>query len=303
MFIIGNGFDLSHNLPTSYADFQKYLKRTYPDAKEDLLAPESVIMPDGGEAYDDSDVVGFLLMLITETEGTGEEWNDLEETLGKLDFNECFPWWSEEEEENEWYKVYRNEEIAANIKGAVELIKLYFSDWIKTIDICSTPKVNFNNLIDHDNDLFLSFNYTETLEKIYNVSNVCHIHGMRGRNDTIVLGHGNDENYYDEYMVSNVGSEGYLSELQASLRKDTKSIISKNKSLFKSFRKVDKIYSYGFSFADVDMVYIREICNVLEKEDIVWYLSGYDDEATRKFYQEKIVKNGGFKGKFDIFTI
>ncbi|MBZ5482420.1 hypothetical protein JGU65_24860 [Bacillus sp. T_4] len=32
LFIIGNGFDLAHRLPTSYKDFYKYLIKTYPNA-------------------------------------------------------------------------------------------------------------------------------------------------------------------------------------------------------------------------------------------------------------------------------
>lgn len=28
LFIIGNGFDIAHNLPTKYADFKKFLEKT-----------------------------------------------------------------------------------------------------------------------------------------------------------------------------------------------------------------------------------------------------------------------------------
>lgn len=37
LFIIGNGFDISHGLPTRYCDFQTYLKKEYPEASEDMV--------------------------------------------------------------------------------------------------------------------------------------------------------------------------------------------------------------------------------------------------------------------------
>lgn len=35
IFIIGNGFDLAHNIDSSYESFRKYLKKQYPNANED----------------------------------------------------------------------------------------------------------------------------------------------------------------------------------------------------------------------------------------------------------------------------
>ncbi len=159
--------------------------------------------------------------------------------------------------------------------------------------------MNFKNLIDSNNDLFLTFNYTETLEKIYKAKNVYHIHGKQGGN--LVFGHGNDTDYCDEYMSKNIGSEVYLSELDRYLKKDTETVIRENKSLFKSFDVVDEIYSYGFSFSDVDMVYIEEICNVISTEDIVWYIHDYD-KCKFEIFKEKIRKCG-FNGRFEMFTI
>ena len=77
LFIIGNGFDIAHGLPTKYSDFQNYLINKYPEASdENLVVPQSSIMPNGEERYDDNEVVGFLLKIISETEATGEAWKD-----------------------------------------------------------------------------------------------------------------------------------------------------------------------------------------------------------------------------------
>lgn len=302
LFVIGNGFDIDHNLPTGYSDFQKYLMKNYPEASDEyLIVPESFMMPDGDEGYNDDEVVGFLLKIITETEGTGKAWSDLENTLGCLNFDECFDDCNtDEDDDNEWHRVYRNEDIAANVSGAVKMIKEYFSDWIETIDISSAErKTKFYQLIDNNNDLFLTFNYTETLEELYEAKKVYHIHGKQG--GKLVFGHGNDTDNYDEYMNNNIGSENYLSELQEALKKDTQTVINQNKDLFKIFGAVDEIYSYGFSFSDVDLVYIKEICSTSPTENIVWYINDYDSKKFDAF-KEKII-SCGFNGKFDMFTV
>ncbi len=308
LFIIGNGFDVSHKLPTRYSDFQDYLKENYPDASEEyLIVPESFTMPDGDEKYDDDEVVGFLLKIITETEATGEAWSDLENTLGELDFDECFDNWyadddddDADDDDNDWNEAYGNEDIASNISGAVRMIKEYFSDWIETIDIYGIErKTKFYHLIDENNDLFLTFNYTETLEEIYGAKNVYHIHGKQG--GKLVFGHGNNMDNYDDYMNRNIGSENHLSELQIALKKDTETFINHNKSLFKELGAVDEIYSYGFSFSDVDMIYIKEICRLSSTENIVWFIHDYDSDKFDAF-KEKI-NNCGFKGTVEMFTV
>lgn len=50
LFIIGNGFDRAHNLPTSYWDFRKYILTRYPDAESYYFIPESTLMPKENES-------------------------------------------------------------------------------------------------------------------------------------------------------------------------------------------------------------------------------------------------------------
>lgn len=301
LFIVGNGFDIDHGLDTKYSDFQRYLIENYPNAScDNSVVPDSFLMPDGDEGYNDDDVVGFLLKIITEAEATGEAWNDLENSLGRMDFDDYFDDWFEDEDDNEWHQIYRNEDTAAAISNAVKRIKNYFSDWIETIEIFDArKKIKFFRLIDRNNDLFLTFNYTETLELIYDVKNIFHIHGKQG--DDLIFGHGNETSNFDRYMSSYIGSENHLSELQDFLRKDTRTVISQNRKLFKMIGKVDEIYSYGFSFSDVDLVYIKEMCSLSPTENIVWYINMYDISKLGSFM--KRIVDYGFKGKFKIFEI
>lgn len=304
MFIIGNGFDLAHGMKTSYEDFHQYLKEEYPDASFDGCVPEARMMPDGDMSYDDIDVVGFLMEVITNAEPKGEKWSDLETSLGYLDLDEYLDnWIDDEDDDNEWHEVHRNEDLSANLVGAVLEITDYFSEWIGKIDIDEVaPKSEFEKLVNCDKDLFLTFNYTNTLEEIYKVKNVCHIHGKQG--GKLLFGHGNDKDYTEEYMASHVGSEDSRQGMQEQLRKNTTEAIRGNQDFLNSIRSksVDKVYSFGFSFSEVDEIYITEICRRLANANVTWYLNDFDDLAIRTKY-ESIIKSCGFKGKFDTYHV
>ncbi|MFL0377637.1 bacteriophage abortive infection AbiH family protein [Paenibacillus amylolyticus] len=303
LHIIGNGFDLAHGMQTSYEDFHQYLKEEYPDALFDGCVPEAQMMPDGDMSYGDIDVVGFLIEVITNAEPEGEKWSDLETSLGYLDLNEYLDNYDDDDDDNEWHTVYRNEDLSNNLVGAVLEITDYFAEWINTIDINEvSPKGDFEKLIDNSKDLFLTFNYTATLEALYEAKNVCHIHGKQG--GKLLFGHGNDTDYTEEYMGRHVGSENALQDMQEKLRKNTTEAIKGNQDFFNSIGtiSVDRVYSFGFSFSEVDKIYITEICRRLPNANVTWYLNDFDDIALRKQY-ESIIKSCGFNGVFDTYHV
>ena len=63
---------------------------------------------------------------------------------------------------------------------------------------------------------------------------------------------------------------------------------------------IKEVYSIGFSFADVDLIYFKEICKKLSV-DTVWFLNDYNSDDIPKF--QKRLRKCGFKGKFDVFHI
>lgn len=150
-------------------------------------------------------------------------------------------------------------------------------------------------------NIFLTFNYTETLEEVYGINEdrVCHIHGKQGEN--ILFGHGNTKDYTDEYMSKNIGSENSLSELDNFLKKDTKQAMKEHKLFFDGIDDtIKEVYSIGFSFADVDLIYIKEICRKLSV-DAVWHLNDFNPSDIPMF-QTKLRKCG-FKGRFATFSV
>ncbi|WP_161629312.1 bacteriophage abortive infection AbiH family protein [Thermoanaerobacterium aotearoense] len=305
LFIIGNGFDLAHKIPSSYEDFRRYLLDEYPQAKPPGYIPETTIMPDGGEEFvNEDELVGFLIDIISQAEPYGDKWSDLENSLGFLDLGYYMDDWIEnDEDDNEWHEVYRHQDKAESIAKAILKITEFFSQWVGEIKINDKIPINsFKQLINVNNDYFLSFNYTKTLELLYGVKNICHIHGEQGKK--IYFGHGNDEDYSEKFQMSYIGSEDALQRMQRYLRKDTTQALKENKEFFEeiSQQPIHNIYSFGFSFSQVDTVYIREICNKISTENITWYFNDYDSKEKRKFY-EAIVRDCGFKGTFLTYHI
>jgi hypothetical protein len=303
LFIIGNGFDLAHGLPTTYEDFHQYLIRRYPEA-EDLNVTfdiSSIHTPDGGELYDESEVASFLIKVISEAEEYGQ-WSDFEASLGRLNLEEYLAemasWLDDDDDDDLWKRARRNEDTSRHFYRVVTKIHDIFPEWIDSIHLRGVkPKKSFMNIIDKKNDLFLTFNYTRVLEEIYEVENVFHIHGEQG--GPVIIGHGEnrDEDFYYRYT----GSEYYLNDLHKALRKDTEGVIRQSNIFFRGLKNIETIFSYGFSFSDVDLPYIRGIMNSHNTKNVTWYLNNFDNEEKRARYQDKI-RSCGFKGDFGVFT-
>ena len=309
LFIIGNGFDRAHGLQTSYEDFHQYLKATYPNAnEEDDQFPEVFQTPDGGVACDDIEAVGFIMRLITQAEPKSELWSALEESLGVLDFSEVFDWLPEQMDEegdvDMWDTTYQNEDVASDLSVVMEKLSDYFTNWINTIDLSEVQQIAaLGNLIEPE-DVFLNFNYTETLESVYRVKdeNVCHIHGKCG--EKLILGHGIDETEaaYNRNMGLYTGAENTLSEIHYMLKKDTDKVMTRHEYFFNSLNSEIKcIYSHGFSFGEVDLSYITKICESLPTENITWFLNDYDKSQHAVF--EERLRCAGFRGRISTFSI
>ena len=297
LFIIGNGFDRAHNLPTSYWDFRKYILTRYPDAESYYFIPESTLMPKGDEEYDEAEVAGYIVNIIDSCRDGW--WSELEAYLGDdvyETFLEDLPSVNIEDEDC-FHDVYTNEDLSEHILNTFVGVNDLFVDWVKNglgdIDFYGIKKPEIEAMID-SNAFFLSFNYTKTLELGYgiNENQVCHIHGsVESLPNEIIMGHGNDEPV-TEHSYS-IGTEASFGKLKRKLRKDTVGIIHKNEKFFWQLSDVQEIYSYGFSFSEVDMVYIKEICNYLDPASVTWFINSYDSDNNPEFRDK--IEAYGFK--------
>lgn len=319
---MGNGFDLAHGLPTRYEDFRKYLLGIY---------PKSIDMEHAYEHVHEDDSVAFIIGLISSAEkeeqwrkyseeGLGDltyseflefwerdsevEWKYIEKSLGRLPFEEYLERWVfnyEGEENVDCDDVKYELEFSSDnyYLGMLELNRL-FTGWVNSIDESDIVlKQEFKKLINEERDFFINFNYTCVLEDIYNARNVCHIHGKK-HDSELLFGHG--EGLRGGFETPQDAFEKNLVKINNLLRKDTNDAYEKNKDFFAKLTSVGEIYSIGFSFSEVDLIYIEQICKSCHTERCTWYLSDYDYDEKGEMYKRSI-REAGFKGGFKVCSI
>lgn len=240
LYIIGNGFDFWHKLPTSYDLF-------YDFAKDTLDELESYFYIDATQ---------------------GGPWSDFENCLGTYDWRLMYEAHDYTDVTAENFKPSEafglEDELADQTDQLVETIKEQFHAWIDEIDISvASPKMRFNV-----NDRFLNFNYTSTLQLVYgiNVNNVHHIHGRSDVYDELVFGHletVEEEPELDEDGNSNrtmfSDAEGAAKYPFYALQKPVNEIIEKNRTFFQSLNDISGIIVIGHSLNKIDLPYFAEV--------------------------------------------
>ncbi|MCB5953269.1 bacteriophage abortive infection AbiH family protein [Enterococcus sp. BWT-B8] len=267
LFIIGNGFDLYHGLPTNYSKFILFLKDNYYEVYEGLIK-----------------VIGkySTTHFTIDVADKGYNWAELEDMIGSLEPLELV------EEYRDWrspndYNGGPNKEIEKMLNFGMKTSS-YLSSWIKEVNqnLDKVEKVNeIVNLIG-ETDSVLSFNYTLTLEKIYKIPNIFHIHGSLPKK--LIMGHSEDYNVQGDDFGINLVNEKYVKKYFKKTRKKTSNIISKNCDFFnkQNLEKVTDVYVLGHSMNGIDMPYFQEVIKLTHK-NVVWHIVYYDTNDIDNF--------------------
>lgn len=312
LFIAGNGFDIAHGIPTTYGDFRNYVIDQYPEAL--TLRNEVVYLND----LLDIDPIAFSaeILLNAMDKAAGENWSNFEEALATISFNAKLPKPNHEESETEeedhelmsQYLLYMDMLTSDFIKCS-SYWQILFSKWIRSIQDKIEkhqflPKENLKALLSNNDMLFFTFNYTKTLQELYGISKITHIHNRVGQK--LIFGHGNEKATYGQgvHMSSediNITSS-FLDDMIGSFQKDTISPLKKYRNFFRKLdHNVNKVYSYGFSYGSVDSVYIKRIVERIAP-DTTWFFTEYESKDTEALRIKKIkLRRYGFKGKFGLF--
>lgn len=206
----------------------------------------------------------------------------------------------------DWYDA----EIAVEqkLENAYDEIREAFSKWVSTLPVGKKEKKI--RIVKHG-ALFCNFNYSLTLEKLYDIpeSQILHIHGKAGGAEELVLGHGKSEQELEEMMAADEpplseDDEGddYVTQRAKGAaivgvygqRKKVDDVIRKHKEWFNSLGDVTHIHFYGHSFGDVDLPYFREIFKSVNKNKVKIVANAHtaeDKEAINKFMHSERVKN------------
>ncbi len=281
LFIIGNGFDLAHQLPTKYWDFRCYLENLYPDF---LVAFEQhyYIYPKDSNEYKQN-----LL------------WNDFETNLANIDedviiedaLNIYLGLESGDYGIEEPLRIYFREEYQY-----INKLAKYLKQWVRTIKIRDT--IPLVSSIQKSNNYFISFNYTSVLENVYRINsvNILHIHGsLHEYTDDPILGHGNlqrienikakkeqAESYFNEKEMSTCT---VISEYYEQTHKDVNKYMYKLYSL--ASKKFEGINVIGHSVAGVDLPYFKTV-DLLTNQELPWTVYYYSNSEKDKMKQSLI---------------
>lgn len=252
LFIIGNGFDLYHGLPTGHTNFYTYITHNK-QGREFVRTIERIIEKSPRIFWKDfeSNLGHITLDSI------------LEDALQELDsYNRSFDY---ETMDNSHMLNYSFEQHLEPLFHLDDLVK----SWIQSIKVSDTIKKANLERKTANTSYFINFNYTNTLQELYNISpnRIHHIHG--DINDPI-MGHGEFNGKVNmTYKMNSSEIDEYVGKLMLMLenfykasRKNTSLFIDEvNTFLFNREIEIDfeEIHVLGHSLGEVDHLYFSSI--------------------------------------------
>lgn len=284
LLIVGNGFDISHGFETGFNQFKQWLCVEYGAAipEEVIEIPEYQTKYKGLEQYDNNKMATFFYNLICSV--LGDDWNDFESALPKLDWAAYI---EATVEELKWAGSYEHqdlvritEDVASQLREMAGILRdNLFRSWARQINISNPIKLSneLEAIMKAEECFYLNFNYTDTLELHYGANNVCHIHGRVSNHDELIIGHAGRYQWPNEddgkcYMIK---AYSYINDICEAYRKDTEQAFSKHLSFFKHLTNITDIYIHGLSFSSVDRYYLDRLSSNLNFKKIKFHLHSY----------------------------
>lgn len=311
LFIFGNGFDIAHGIPSKYSDFRSFIVEQFPEA---LKFRDEVVYLEDTENID-ADEFAAEILLSTMDKAAGKDWYNFEEALALVNFDKKLPRPNHKENETPeedhalmgQYLLYMDM-LTSGFINCSKLWEEFFRLWLKGIqqEIDNgkyTPKEHLTELFAEPGAQFLTFNYTKTLQRLYGVKKVIHIHNRVGQK--LVWGHEKENVSYNQFNSGPdclyIGSS-FLDDMLMSFKKDTATPLKKYNDFFKKLdQSIDKVYSYGFSYGKVDSIYIKRIINKINP-NATWYFTTHESKNKEALRIKKVkLRKYGFKGTFDLF--
>lgn len=290
LYIIGNGFDQHHDIPCGFPNFKSWVMEHH---------------------------AGFFFQLTQVYDKAWENcwWSDFENSLAQLNIsyyanikgNMYDPEYIKDGSIDEKTE-YASQKVLKEFSLIKDSLRTDFQKWlIEAYEKCNKDKKI--QLYDEDS-VFLSFNYTRTLEDIYGIKpeQIFHIHGIIDDLDSMIVGHGlglTELNDILERQKPRVLGEvinkkfNLMTRLQMvtprhkelatasalesiySLKKDIDGCIKNNIQFFDVILDVKRIFVYGFSFSSIDMPYLEKIIR-RTKPETHWMISWYSQDDKRR---------------------
>ncbi len=269
LFIIGNGFDLNHGYKSSYLEYKKYLlsHREYTIGSFHL-----------SDFFEDDD----------------EMWSDFENNLEYVNFKQNTNFYlgelTEDMSDKEWEREYsRRSSLQDSFEETPDTILPAICESLSDF-ICETTEKNaqhkdYFKKIMTNNDSYITFNYSKTLEKIYNISSsrIDYIHGIAHKSfhkdpdnidgtyedPAIIFGHGNlSRKQYVSEESNPFNPNACLVDLNKYLEKQYQINEFENFVMTSTFSKIEII---GHDLGPVDLPYFDVLKKYVHNNEIINY--------------------------------
>ena len=281
LYIIGNGFDLWHGIPSGYWHFKEYARqhdRNVFDAVEDHLP-------------------------------AGDDWSSLESALADIDVDniitelgQFMPSYGEDHWSDSGHHDFQYE-VEQVVKRLSTRLTMLFGEWIMTLPIPkpTTAKVLLKRF--DANAAFLSFNYTSTLQELYAVpcEHVLHIHGeAKMQDDELILGHAwnptqrkslNDREDIEELDTRLMEAHSILDGYFLQTFKPSERLILQHQAFFSQLDAIESVYVLGHSLSDVDLPYLQALLSVPKVATADWHVA-CREEVDRPERRERLIQIG-----------
>ena len=202
---------------------------------------------------------------------------------------------------------YASKIVFDEFKSIKDSLRTVFQKWLSEAyeNYLKNKKIQFPN----EDSIFFTFNYTKTLEDIYEIDakRIYHIHGVIDDKDSMEVGHGLGEEELNDMLIGQEPRIGEvwnnrlnrmvrlqivkpkhkelaaLSSIESlvTLKKDVEGCIKKNQVFFNEILDVERIYVYGFSFSYIDIPYLEKIIR-RTKPETHWVISWYSQDDKRR---------------------
>lgn len=326
LLIIGNGFDLEHDLKTHYTDF-------FDTINNNVSSKNEIILNNNKYLIKDNNLLLYLIKEYKQNKLQGNNWIDIETELKKIislieeininNFIDNMSYYSGDEYTtikkiqskssyyfknclfpfiigNNYYK-YINEHYNISIKilekDLNELTNM-LRDYLLEQDISNLTKTKDISDIDYKITHVLSFNYTDTFRKIYSDiddDKIDFIHGSLNKNNLVL---GINETLTEDTANKIVDTVYFKKYFQRIYKKtDYKYISWLDPTDYKNYADFDTVYIHGHSLDESDKEILEKIINsVLKKYTPTVKIFYYDE----KHYRQEVTNLIKILGK-DVF--
>lgn len=326
LLIIGNGFDLEHDLKTHYTDF-------FDTINNNVSSKNEIILNNNKYLIKDNNLLLYLIKEYKQNKLQGNNWIDIETELKKIislieeininNFIDNMSYYSGDEYTtikkiqskssyyfknclfpfiigNNYYK-YINEHYNISIKilekDLNELTNM-LRDYLLEQDISNLTKTKDISDIDYKITHVLSFNYTDTFRKIYSDiddDKIDFIHGSLNKNNLVL---GINETLTEDTANKIVDTVYFKKYFQRIYKKtDYKYVSWLDPTDYKNYADFDTVYIHGHSLDESDKEILEKIINsVLKKYTPTVKIFYYDE----KHYRQEVTNLIKVLGK-DVF--